>query len=80
MADYRHSLQDPIAFGVALRAAAPSPFSGRITTTPLEIDGVQIGAEKKVIMFVAAANRDARYWDRSGLMNAHHESNWGDLT
>jgi cytochrome P450 len=52
------------AFDEVLRYTAPSPFIGRTTTTDLEIEGVRIGAEEKVIMFIAAANRDPRRWER----------------
>lgn len=51
------------AFDEVLRYTAPSPFIGRTTTRAIEIDGVQLGADEKVVMFIAAANRDPRRWD-----------------
>jgi cytochrome P450 len=51
------------AFDEVLRYTAPSPFIGRTTTTDVEVDGVQLGADEKVILFVAAANRDPRRWE-----------------
>lgn len=52
------------AFDEVLRYTAPSPFIGRTTTTEVDIDGVRLGADEKVVMFVAAANRDPRRWER----------------
>jgi hypothetical protein len=52
------------AFDEVLRFNAPSPFIGRTTTREVEIDGVRLGADEKVILFVAAANRDPRKWER----------------
>ncbi len=52
------------AFDEVLRFNAPSPFIARTTTRETAIDGVSIGAEEKVVMFVAAANRDPRKWAR----------------
>jgi hypothetical protein len=51
------------AFDEVLRYTAPSPFIARTTTAEVEIDGVQLGAEEKVVMFIAAANRDPRRWE-----------------
>jgi len=50
------------AFDEGLRYRAPSPYIGRTTTRPVSVDGVEIGAEEKVILFIAAANRDPRQW------------------
>ena len=51
------------AFDEVLRYSAPSPFIGRTTTREADIDGVRLGADEKIVMFVAAANRDPRRWD-----------------
>lgn len=51
------------AFDEGLRYRAPSPYIGRTTTCETEIGGVRIGAEEKVILFIAAANRDPRQWE-----------------
>ncbi|MFV0244724.1 MAG: cytochrome P450 [Qingshengfaniella sp.] len=51
------------AFEEALRWMAPSPVIGRTTTGPTELGGVQLGAEEKVMMWLAAANRDPDQWD-----------------
>lgn len=50
------------AFDEGLRYRAPSPYIGRTTTRTVSIGGVEIGAEEKVILFIAAANRDPRQW------------------
>jgi 4-methoxybenzoate monooxygenase (O-demethylating) len=52
------------AFDEVLRFTAPSPFIGRTTNEEVEIEGIRIGADEKVVMFVAAANRDPRRWER----------------
>ena len=67
-AQWQHLVDDPslatTAFDEVLRYTAPSPFIGRTTTCEVDIGGVAIGADEKVIMFVAAANRDPRQWER----------------
>lgn len=64
---WAHLVADPTlarpSFDEVLRYTAPSPFIGRTTTCAVDIGGVQIGAEEKVITFVAAANRDPRRWE-----------------
>lgn len=51
------------AFDEGLRLRAPSPYIGRTTTRTTQIGGVTIGPEEKVILFIAAANRDPRRWE-----------------
>ncbi|MEU6642595.1 cytochrome P450 [Saccharomonospora sp. NPDC046836] len=51
-------------FEEGLRWYAPSPFIGRTTTCPVEIDGAFLGAAQKVLLLVGAANRDPRRWER----------------
>jgi 4-methoxybenzoate monooxygenase (O-demethylating) len=48
------------AFEESLRHRSPSPYIGRTTTREVEIEGVKLGADEKVLLFVAAANRDPR--------------------
>jgi cytochrome P450 len=48
------------AFEESLRHRSPSPYIGRTTTREAEIEGVRLGADEKVLLFVAAANRDPR--------------------
>jgi cytochrome P450 len=47
-------------FDEALRFAAPSPYIGRTTTCDVEIDGVVIPADSKVLLLLGAANHDPR--------------------
>jgi 4-methoxybenzoate monooxygenase (O-demethylating) len=51
------------AFEESLRHRSPSPYIGRTTTREVEIEGVRLGADEKVLLFVAAANRDPRKYD-----------------
>lgn len=48
------------AFEESLRHRSPSPYIGRTTTREVEIEGARLGADEKVLLFVAAANRDPR--------------------
>jgi len=48
------------AFEEALRYRSPSPYIGRTTTREVEIEGVVLGADEKLLLFVGAANRDPR--------------------
>ncbi len=57
------------AFDEVLRFTAPSPFIARTTTGAISIGDVQLGAEEKVVMFIAAANRDPRKWDRPDIFD-----------
>lgn len=52
------------AFEEGLRFAPSSPVIGRTTVAETELDGVSLGAEQKVLMWLAAANRDPEKWDR----------------
>lgn len=51
------------AFEEGLRWNAPSPFIGRTTARETVIGGTRIGTGEKVIMNLAAANRDPRRWE-----------------
>jgi 4-methoxybenzoate monooxygenase (O-demethylating) len=52
------------SFEEVLRFAAPVQTFFRTTTRDVEVDGVQIGDGEKVLLFLAAANRDPRRWER----------------
>lgn len=52
------------AFEEALRWNAPSPFIGRTTSRETELGGVRLEAGEKVILDLAAANRDPARWER----------------
>lgn len=52
------------AFEEGLRFRVPSPVIGRTTSGPTELAGVSLGGEEKVLMWLAAANRDPEKWDK----------------
>jgi 4-methoxybenzoate monooxygenase (O-demethylating) len=51
------------AFEEALRYESPVQTFFRTTTRAVAVDGVEIAAGEKVLLFLAAANRDPRRWD-----------------
>ena len=51
------------AFEESLRYASPVQTFFRTTTREVTVSGVRIGAGEKVLLFLAAANRDPRRWD-----------------
>jgi cytochrome P450 len=52
------------AFEEAVRYETPVQTFFRTTTRAVEIGGVEIGESEKVLMFLGAANRDPRQWER----------------
>ena len=52
------------AFEESLRYASPVQTFFRTTTRDVAVGGVTIGAGEKVLLFLAAANRDPRRWDQ----------------
>ena len=52
------------AFEEAVRFETPVQTFFRTTTRPLEIGGVRIDEGEKILMFLGAANRDPRRWER----------------
>src|SRR5262245_2904745 len=59
--------QDPslarAAFEEVLRYESPVQTFFRTTTRPVEVAGVKLGEGEKALLFLAAANRDARRWE-----------------
>jgi len=53
------------AFEEVLRFEAPVQTFFRTTTRDVEVGGVQLGEGEKVLLFLAAANRDPRRWDNA---------------
>jgi len=51
------------AFDEVLRYESPVQTFFRTTTRPVEVDGVALGEGEKVLLFLAAANRDPRRWE-----------------
>jgi 4-methoxybenzoate monooxygenase (O-demethylating) len=52
------------SFEEVLRFEAPVQTFFRTTTKAVDVGGVHIGDGEKVLLFLAAANRDPRRWDR----------------
>lgn len=52
-----------VAFDEAVRWESPVQTFFRTATTDMELGGVTIPDGKKILMFLAAANRDPRRWD-----------------
>jgi 4-methoxybenzoate monooxygenase (O-demethylating) len=52
------------AFEEVLRFEAPVQTFFRTTTRPVKVSGIGLGDGEKVLLFLAAANRDPRRWDR----------------
>jgi cytochrome P450 len=52
------------AFEEAVRFESPVQTFFRTTTRPVEIGGATVGEGEKVLMFLGAANRDPRRWER----------------
>jgi 4-methoxybenzoate monooxygenase (O-demethylating) len=52
------------AFEEAVRYESPVQTFFRTTTRPVEIGGIAVDEGEKVLMFLGAANRDPRYWER----------------
>jgi len=52
------------AFEEAVRFETPIQTFFRTTTRPVELGGLPLGDGKKILVFMGAANRDPRRWDR----------------
>ena len=65
---FRRLREDPgltrHAFEEAVRFESPVQTFFRTTTRPVEIGGQRLGEGEKVLMFLGAANRDPRRWER----------------
>lgn len=67
------------AFEETLRYTTPGPVTGRTTRVPVELDGVRIDADEKVLIFVNAANRDPRRWENPDVFDIRRKAS-GHLT
>ncbi len=52
------------AFEEAVRYETPVQTFFRTTTRPVELGGIAVDEGEKVLMFLGAANRDPRHWER----------------
>lgn len=59
------------AFEEAVRYETPVQTFFRTTTRPTTIGGIELGEGEKVLMFLGAANRDPRKWDRPEDYDIH---------
>ncbi|HEY7429824.1 MAG TPA: cytochrome P450 [Streptosporangiaceae bacterium] len=70
--------EDPALAGAAfeetLRYASPVQTFFRTTTRPVEVGGVTLGAAEKVLLFLAAANRDPRRWPEPERFDIHRRA------
>ncbi len=55
----------------ALRLQSPVQTFFRTTTRPVELDGIALGEGQKVLVFLGAANRDPRRWERPDEYRSH---------
>ena len=63
------------AFEESLRYASPVQTFFRTTTREVTVGGVTIGAGQKVLLFLAAANRDPRRWDQPDRYDLRRRAN-----
>ncbi|MEX0407423.1 cytochrome P450 [Aquibium sp. LZ166] len=54
------------AFEEAIRHESPSQTQFRTTTRETVLGGVKLAADRKIAVFIGAANRDPRQWNRAG--------------
>lgn len=66
-------------FEEALRWRGPGPLLGRTTAAEVELGGVRLGEDEKVLVFVHAANRDPRRWPDPDRFDITRRTN-GHLT
>jgi cytochrome P450 len=62
------------AFEEVLRFEAPVQTFFRTTTRDVEVSGVQLGDGEKVLLFLAAANRDPRRWDHADTFDVRRRA------
>jgi 4-methoxybenzoate monooxygenase (O-demethylating) len=62
-----------IAFEEVMRLETPFQCYFRTTTAPAEIAGTPIGAEEKIYVSIASANRDPRRWEEPERFNINRK-------
>jgi cytochrome P450 len=62
------------SFEEVLRFEAPVQTFFRTTTKAVDVGGVHIGEGEKVLLFLAAANRDPRRWDRPDVFDVRRRA------
>lgn len=61
-------------FEETLRCYAPSPFIGRTTAHAVEIEGIRLEPNQKVVMLLSAANRDPRRWANPAVFDIKRDT------
>jgi len=62
------------AFDEIIRWESPVQTFFRTTSKEVEIAGVRIGPEQKVLLFLAAANRDPRRWENADELDVRRDA------
>jgi cytochrome P450 len=62
------------AFEEVLRFEAPVQTFFRTTTKDVDVAGVRLGDGEKVLLFLAAANRDPRRWDKPDVFDVRRRA------
>jgi len=62
------------SFEEVLRFEAPVQTFFRTTTKAVDVGGVRLGEGEKVLLFLAAANRDPRRWDRPDVFDVRRRA------
>ena len=62
------------AFEEVIRYESPVQTFFRTTTKPVDVAGVQLGEGQKVLLFLAAANRDPRKWQAPEHFNIRRKT------
>jgi cytochrome P450 len=63
-----------LAFEEVLRFEAPVQTFFRTTTKAVDVGGVKLGDGEKVLLFLAAANRDPRRWDKPDMFDVRRRA------
>lgn len=58
-----------------MRLATPIPFTARVTTQAVELDGFPLPAGSRVLLVIAAANRDPRVFEHPGSFDKNRSPN-----
>jgi pimeloyl-[acyl-carrier protein] synthase len=58
-----------------MRLATPIPFTARVTTEAVELDGIALPAGSRVLLVIAAANRDPAVFEHPGSFDPRRSPN-----
>ncbi len=57
------------AFEEGIRHESPFQVTYRTTSAPTQLSGIRLGGDMKIGVFIGAANRDPRHWDRPDVFD-----------